>query len=189
MAHDFRNDDAVMAVRGAVQPVNRLGGDAECSIEANRCIGERDVVVNRLGQRDDVQTFFNQAQRVLVRAAAADADQRFEFVPLVVRHDRVGHVAHLAVKLHAMRLVAARAENRAADGENAREGPLVQAHAQILRKSAIAVAEAEDFHAVTAERGLANTANGGVETGRVAARRDDADASDFFHALFDLTTD
>ena len=75
MAHDLRDDDAMMAVRRAVQPVDRLGRDVERGGKAEGGIGHRHVVVNRLGQRDDVEAGFEQAQRVLLRAAAAEADE------------------------------------------------------------------------------------------------------------------
>ena len=75
MPHDFGDDDAVMAVRRAVQPVNRFGGNAECGVEANRRVGAGDVVINGLGEGDDVEAIPDQAQRVFVRATAADADE------------------------------------------------------------------------------------------------------------------
>ncbi len=81
MAHDFRNDDPMMAVRRAVQTVNRLRRDSQRGVEANRRVGQRNIVVNRLGQRDDVESPLHEPQRVLVRAAAADANQRVELVP------------------------------------------------------------------------------------------------------------
>ena len=74
--HDFGDDDAMMAVRRAVQPVNRLGRDVQRGGETEGRIRHRHVVVNRLGQRDDVQSGLMQAQRVFLRAAAAEADER-----------------------------------------------------------------------------------------------------------------
>ena len=49
MAHDLGDDDAVVAVRRAVQPVERLGGDPEGGVKADRRIREGDVVVIVLG--------------------------------------------------------------------------------------------------------------------------------------------
>ena len=56
----------------------------------------------------------------------------------------------------------------------------------VFDEAAEAVAEAEDFHAVKAERGFADAANGRVEAGAVAAGGEDADAFDFRHAANDL---
>ena len=47
MAHDFRDDDAMMAVRRAVQPVNRLGRDVERGGKTKSGIGHcRHVIIN-----------------------------------------------------------------------------------------------------------------------------------------------
>ena len=62
-----------------------------------------------------------QSQRVFLRAAAAEADEAVESPLFVIRDDGFGHVVHAAINHHAVRLVAARAENRAAHRENARE--------------------------------------------------------------------
>ena len=126
MPHDFGDDDAVMAVGRAVQPVNGLGGDVQRGGEAEGRIGHGHVVVNRLGQGDDVEPGFGEPQRVFLRAAAAEADQRVETVFLVIFDDDVGHVARAAVNQHAVRLVAAGAEDGAADGEDAGERGLVE---------------------------------------------------------------
>jgi hypothetical protein len=100
-----------------------------------------------------------------------------------------GHVARASVNQHPVRLVAARAEDGAADGEDAGERGLVELQPPVLDEAAKAVAEAENFHAVKTERGLADAADGGVESGAVAARRQDADAFCFCHcrALFEFT--
>ena len=70
-----------------------------------------------------------------------------------------------------MRAVAARAENGAADGEDAGERGLIQFEPPFFHKTAEAVAEAENLHAVETERGFADAADGGVQAGSVAARR------------------
>ena len=116
MAHYFRNDDAMMAMRGAVQAIDGFRGDAERRVKANGRVRHRDIVIDGLGQRDDVKPFLNQAQRVLVGAAAAEANERIELFLFVIANDGVGHVDHLAIHFHAVRLIATGAENGAADG-------------------------------------------------------------------------
>ena len=183
MPHDFGDDDAMMAVRRAVQPVNRLGGNVQRGGEAKGRIRHRHVVVNGLGQGDDVEPGFGEMQRVFLRAAAAEADQRVEAVFLVILDDDLGHVARAAVNHHAVRLVAAGAEDGAADGEDAGERALVELQPPVFDEAAKAVAKADDFHAVKAERGFADAADGGVQAGAVAARGQDADAFGFGHCL------
>jgi hypothetical protein len=87
MPHDLRHDDAVMAVRRAVQPVNGVRGDVERGGETKRGVGHGDVVVNRLGQRDDVEAGLVQAQGVFLRAAAAEADDAVEPPLVIIVHD------------------------------------------------------------------------------------------------------
>ena len=82
-----------------------------------------------------------------------------------------------------MRLVAAGAEDGAADGEDAGERGLVELEPPVFDEAAEAVAEADDLHAVKAERGFADAADGGVQAGAVAAGGQDADAFGFGHCL------
>jgi hypothetical protein len=83
MAHHLGDDDPVVAVGRAVEPVDRLRGDLERGRESDRGVGLGDVVVDRLWERDDVEPGSCEAQRVLLRAAPADADQGVEAGPAV----------------------------------------------------------------------------------------------------------
>src|ERR1035437_4003111 len=114
------------AVRGAVQAVNGFSGNVHRGGETKRCVGHGHVVVNRLGQRDDIETGFVQAQGIFLRAAAAEADNAIESPFLVIGDDGLGHVARAAVNDHAVRLVAAGAKDGAAYGENSRERGAVE---------------------------------------------------------------
>ena len=176
MSHDLDDDDAMVAVGGTVEAVDGVGGDAERGIEAEGGVGHADVIVYRLWQRDDVEPLLRQLQRVLLRAAATKADQHVEVVAMVVLDDQIGHVLCLAGDLHLVRLVPAGAENRAADGENAGQHAAAEIDAAVLHQSAKAVAKADDPHAEGFLRGLADAANGGIESGAVAAGGEDSDA-------------
>ena len=46
-----------------MQTVNGFGGNAQRRVEAEAGVGERHVVVNGLGQIDDVEALFREAQR------------------------------------------------------------------------------------------------------------------------------
>ena len=61
------------------------------------------------------------------------------------------------------------------------ERGFVELQPPIFHQAAEAVAEADDFHAVKAERGFADAADGGVQAGAVAACRQDADAFRLCH--------
>ena len=56
MTHDLDHDDAVMAVRRAVQAIDRLGGDTERGIETEGDVRHGDVVVDGFRQSDHVET-------------------------------------------------------------------------------------------------------------------------------------
>ena len=175
VAHDLGEDDPVVAVRGGVQPVDGLGGDLHRGREAEGRVGAGDVVVDGLGQRHHVQPGLGQAQRVLRRPPAAEQDEGVQAVLLVVLDHLRTHVAGLAVDDHAVHLVAAGAQDRAADGEDARQRLAVHRHEAVLDQPADAVPEADQFHAVVADCRLAEAADRGVQAGAVTAGGEDAD--------------
>jgi len=57
----------MMAVRGAVQTVHRFGRDRQRGVEPKSHVSQRDIVVDCLGQGDDVQSLFFEMQRVFLR--------------------------------------------------------------------------------------------------------------------------
>ncbi len=142
--------------------------------EAEGGVGAGDVVVDRLRQRDHVQAGLGQAQRVLRRPAAAEQDEAVQAFLLVVLDDLRTHVADLAVDDHAVHLVAAGAEDGAADGEDAGEGAGVERDVAVLDQAADAVAVADQLQPC-ADRRLAEAADGGVQAGAVAAGGEDPD--------------
>ena len=148
----------------------------ERRVEADGGIGLGDVVVDGLGQEDDVEPGLREPQRVLRGAVAADAQERVQPVPPVGADDRVRPVDQRAVDQHPVRLVAARAEDRAANGQDPGEHARVEVHRVVLGEAAEPVAEPDQAHPVHADRGLAKAADRGVESRAVPTRREDADA-------------
>ena len=135
MSHDFHDHDAMMTVGRAVQAIDRFGRNPERGVETERHVGHGDVVVDRLGQRDDVEPFFFQMERVLLRAAAAEADERIEVKLFVIGDDRVGHVHFFSADQHPIRFLATRAENGSADRENPRKRFAIQFHGAVLHQA------------------------------------------------------
>ena len=176
VAHDLGHDDAVVAVRGGMEPVDCLGRDVQRGVEADGRVGVRDVVVDRLRQGDDVEPLLDQAQRVLVRAAAADADEGVELVALVGGDDLRAEVPDAVRRLGAVGFEPAGAEERAAVGEDARKGALLERDGTVVDEALEAIAKADHFPAVGADRGLAHGTDRGVEPGAVAAGGEDADS-------------
>ena len=148
--------------------------EAECHVR------EPDVVIDRLGQADDVEAFLREEVGGLVRAVAAQTYQAIQAHALIVFlhgldlvHLVVADDAHVAVGR------ALGAQDRAAQRENA--GKLFALHpAEIaVDQAGIAVLNADDFgikHAVGCAR---YAADGRVQAGAVSARGQNADTS--FH--------
>ncbi len=53
-SHHLEHHAAFVRVARGPQPVDRLGGDVDRGVEAERVVGGVDVVVDRLGDADDV---------------------------------------------------------------------------------------------------------------------------------------
>src|SRR5580698_2100442 len=179
MAHDFGDDDAVMAVRSTMQTVNGFGRNIQRGGVAEGGVGHGHVVINGLGQSDDVEAGLVKAQRILLRSAAAEADEAIETPFFVIAHNCFGHIARAAVNDHAMRFIAAGAEDGAADGKDARESGAVEPEPIVFHEAPETVAKADDFHAIEAKARFANATNGSVEAGAVSAGSENADAFDF----------
>ena len=80
-SHDLDDHHAVVRLRGGVQAVDRLGRDRDGGVEAERLVGRREVVVDRLRHADHGQAVLDvqpcgDAERVL----AADRDQPVELL-------------------------------------------------------------------------------------------------------------
>ncbi len=165
-----------MAVGRAVQPVDRVGRHVERRREAEARVRPHHVVVDRLGESDDVETGPGQAQRVLGCASSAKAHQRVQPMLLVVADDRGGHVRGHSVDEHLVRLVPARPQDRASGREDPGQLSGFQRDVPILDEPPEPVAESHQRHPVVTDRGLADASDRGVEAGTVAARRQDPDA-------------
>jgi hypothetical protein len=162
MAHDLRDDNAMMAVRRAVQPVNGLGCDVQRRGETKSRIRHRHVIVNRLGQGDDIQSRLDHPQRIFLCAATAETNKRTQIIFFVIFNNDACHVARAPINQHAVRLVTTGAENGAADRENSGKRAFVEFQPPVLHQAAEAIAETNDFHSVKAERGLPHPSDGGI---------------------------
>ena len=89
----------------AVQAVDRIGGNTECGVETKGDIGTENIVVDRLGQGNDVEALLLQLQRVLLCATAAKTDQRIQVVGQIVLDDDIGHIQGLTAHSHLVWLV------------------------------------------------------------------------------------
>ena len=165
-----------MGVRRRVQPVHGLRGDLQSRGEAEGGIGVDDVVVDGLGQVDDVESRVHEALGVFRGAAPTEAHERVDPVLLAVLHDRGHHVTGLSAHHHAMHLVPAGSQHGSAGGEDPGQGGGVELGEAVLGQAAHTVPEADELPAVLLDRRLSEASDRCVESRGVAARRENADA-------------
>ena len=168
--HHLDDEDAVVALRRGVEPVDGVGADLDRRLEAERHLGEADVVVDRLRHADDGEAVLVQAADDAHRALAADADDRVEAVPVV------GLADELEAVLVGEGLVTARAEDRAAEGQDAAAAVDVEQLVVVVHDAPPGVAEADDGAVVGHFGGAGGATDDGVETGTVPAPGENADA-------------
>ncbi len=92
-------------------------------------------------------------------------------VGLIILDDDIGHILCLSADLHLVRLVPAGTEDGSPDRQDTGQGPVLQAFDTVLGQATKTVTEADHLHGVIVQRGLADTANRGVETGAVSTSR------------------
>ena len=166
----------MVGVRRRVQPVHGLRGDLQGRREAEGGVGVNDVVVDGLGQVDDVETRVHKAFGVLRGPAPAEADEGVDPVLLAVLHNGGHHVTGLAVDHHAVYLVPAGPQHGSTRGEDPGQGSGVELGEAVLSQATHAVPETDELPAVLLDRRLSKASDRRVEARGVAARRENADA-------------
>ena len=178
-AHHLDDHDAVVRLGGRVQPVDRLGGDGQRRVEAERVVGRREVVVDRLGHADDRERVLleeprGDAERVL----AADGDERVE--PL--RCEVLEHALDAVLEL--VRVRPRRAEDRAAARQDPRDRAVVERLELALDEPAPALADADHLVAAV-ERAPRHRADDRVQTRAVASAGEECNS--LAHSLTSAT--
>ena len=178
VAHQLDDHDAQVGLGRRVQPVHRLGGGGHRRIVAEGGVGFDQVVVDGLGQAQDIEPVLHQAKGDLVRAIAAQADQAVKTEALVGFDGPSRQVHRLAVgQRHAVRLLATGAEDSAAGREDIGDIIEVQGTGLILDEAAKAFLDPDDLDVEIAERRLDDTADGRIQARTIAAAGEDADAA------------
>ena len=176
VAHHLNAHHAAVAACGGVDAVNDLGCNVHGGMEAERDIGPVDIIVNGLGQADDVEALLAEEVSVFVGAVAAQAEQAVQLGFLVgLFHG--GDFVHLVLPHHAHHLErrALGSEDRSADRQDA--GKLTGVHIAVIaaNQSVIAIHDADDLNLVPHAliEGLGHAADGCVQARAVAARSED----------------
>ena len=173
-AHDLDDHTAAMGLGRGAQTVDGLGGDLDGGVEAERVVGGFEVVVDGLGNADDLESRIRQTACRGEGTLAADRDDRVD--PLRIhRLLNINGAAVFALE----RVCAGTAEDGATlAGETAHTVP-VQSHKVALDQAFPAVANADEFGIEDTNAFKDGTANDRVQPGAVSAAGEDTN----FHLL------
>ena len=165
VAHDLNAHHAAVAAGGGVDAVDDVRGDVHSGVEAEGHIGAVDIVVNGLGQADDVQPLLREQVGGLVGAVAAQTQQTVELCGFVgLFHG--GDLINVVVLHHTHQLEggALGAQNGAAQGQDAAEVVLVHLTVVAVDQAAVTVGDAHDLHVIphAGVQCFCNAADGGV---------------------------
>src|SRR5436190_167769 len=168
-AHHLDDHHPVVRFRRRVQPVYRLRRDEDRGVEAERVIGRREVVVDRLRNADDREVVLLVEPRCdPERVLAADRHERVE----TLFPGRLQDPFDAAVDLVGIR--ARRAEDGAALRQEARDFPWPERLEQSFDEPPPALADADDLIPAI-ERTPGDGADDRIQAGAVAAAREDSD--------------
>src|SRR5712692_9302416 len=194
-AEDFEDHEALVGAGGSTEAIDHLNGAGDAGAEADAVVGAGDVVVHGLGNADDFEAFFVEANAIAERVVAADGDESIDAKPGEILEDFGSEVVLLGGEFvlemrgdagfaDAARIGAGRMEKGAAGAAGAIDdlfvekeeivGIVVILFANHVDEAGPAVANADDL-VTFADGAESDATNGGVETGNVAASGEDAD--------------
>ena len=180
-SHQFHHHDALVALGGGVQLVDRLGGGADGGIEAEGLLGALHVVVDRLGHADHGQSLPGQVPRDLHAAVAANGDERVESARAERRDQLVGAVGLPARPIGVGDDVAewialvGGAEDGAAEMHDAADVLGSEAHHAVEREQPFVTALDPVYLPAPVMGGEHDGPDDGIESGGVAAAGIDGD--------------
>ena len=158
-----------MARGGRMDAVDHLGRDIHSGMEAEGDVRSPDIVVDGLGQADDVHALLGQQIRGLMRAVSTEGHEAVQLHLLVIRLHR----------LHLVHAVFADDAHVAERREDAGEIRLLHLLVIARDQTRVAILNADDLRVKHGIAGARHAADTGVQAGAVAAAGEDTDAS--FH--------
>jgi hypothetical protein len=166
--HHLDEHDPVVALRGRVQAVDRVGRHLHRGMEAHRHVGAAEVVVDRLRDPDDPDAFLRQPGGSAERALTPDHDQPVQPMALECRDDPFRPV------LEPIGVRARRPEDRATAGEDAGRMGDAERLGRVVEEAAPPVLDADELHPVGADPAADHPADHRVQPGAVTATGQDA---------------
>ena len=169
-AHDLCDHAALVRVAGRAQAVHGVRGDVDRGVEAERVVRRLQVVVDRLGDADDLDPVLRETVGRGECALAADRDDAVDLVPVESLGDVLGSPALALVGVGA-----AGAQDGAADLRQALHLVSGQRHEVTVDQATPSISDADELQVVRGGALEHDAADDRVEAGAVAAARQDAD--------------
>src|SRR5229473_7446323 len=168
---------------GGVDFVDGIGGGVQGRIEAERKIGGRKIVIDRLGDTHQIQALAIKLERDLERAIPADDHQRIESRGLRIADHVVGKIQDIFLAfLNHLVMKRIAPVGGAQNGAAARKQPAGVSQRQLALlvgpdQPVKTVLDADHLPAVPDDRRSDNAANNGIQSGTVAASGANSDLS------------
>ena len=183
VAHDLHDEDPVVGGGGGMDAVNDIGGDLNGALETEGGVGAPKVVVDGLGQADDVQAFLTEQVGGLLAAVAAQHHQAVQPQAAVSIFHGLYLVQAVFVGLaHILEGLTAGTQDGAAHGEDAGEVHGGELLVILVDQALVAVDETDQLHAISVNvvKALGHAPQCGVQRLAVSAA---GKQSDSFHKL------
>src|SRR5271163_2766640 len=182
-AHHLNHHHTMVRLCGGVNLVESVGDGVQRGVKSESNLGRGKIVIDGLGNADDLQSLLKKVVADLLRTVAADGDDGVDAQLGGIGDDLAGNVArHFLAVLDSlvMKRIAAvgGAEDGAAAGQNSAHFLEREFEGFFGTDQAVeAIGDADDLPSVLDDGSLGGGANDGVEAGRVPASGIDADAA------------
>src|SRR6266478_6346506 len=194
-AEDLNHHETLVRAGRGAETVDHLNGACDAGAEADAVVGAGNIIVHGLGNADDFEAFFVEANAVAKRVVSADGDESVDAQPSEIFEDFRGEVVFLSGEFvfqmrgdaglgDAAGIGAGGMQKSPAGASGTINGLIVEEEEIVgivvilltdnIHESGPAVANADDLMAF-AQCAKRDATDGGVETGNVAASGEDAD--------------
>ena len=185
--HDFADHHSVMTVGCRMKSIKCLGCSVDRRQESEGDLRAVEIVVNCLGDADDIDPSLDEWSSALHRAVTADDDEGIDAVLAKVVHACSRDIAEDRCAIRSEPGAPARRiativgpEDRAASGQDARDIAKTQWADAIFDQPLKAILDTEYLDAVLEDGGLRYCTNDRVQTRAVAAASQDSDTVNGF---------
>src|ERR1700729_2313385 len=175
-AHHLDDQRPVVAFRRGVQPVDGLHRDVHGGVEPEGVVGRAQVVVDGLGYAHDLDALVVQPRGTPQGVLPTDRDQRADAQAVQVIGDPRYPGATAAGRGVGQRIRSRRAEDRAAERQDAADGLHVQRDGVALQRAAPAVPEPDEFVIELLRSAADDGADDRVQPGAVTATGENSDS-------------